>query len=131
MISIKDLSVSFDKHQVLKTSTLILKMASYTVLLDLTVLVKQPSLMFWQNAETGFGLYYTKWYCTGYKDTAYLETNNYFFSRITGGEYLKIFKQTNEAFDLAVLQEYFKLPLDELIENYSTGMKKNYLCWPF
>ena len=58
------------------------------------------------------------------KDTAYLETNNFFFSRITGNEYLKIFKQTNTGFNLAALQEYFKLPLDELIENYSTGMKK-------
>ncbi len=58
------------------------------------------------------------------KETAYLETNNFFFSRITGNEYLKIFKQTNAGFNLAVLQEYFKLPLDELIENYSTGMKK-------
>jgi ABC-2 type transport system ATP-binding protein len=58
------------------------------------------------------------------KDSSYLETSNFFFSRITGGEYLKIFKQTNAEFNLAALQEYFKLPLDELIENYSTGMKK-------
>ena len=29
------------------------------------------------------------------KDIAYLETVNFFYSRITGNEYLKIFKQTN------------------------------------
>jgi ABC-2 type transport system ATP-binding protein len=58
------------------------------------------------------------------KDTAYLETVNYFYSGITGNDYLKIFKQTNQEFSLAVFQEYFKLPLDDLIENYSTGMKK-------
>lgn len=58
------------------------------------------------------------------KDTAYLETVNFFYSRITGMEYLKIFKQTNPDFSLTVLQDYFKLPLDELVENYSTGMKK-------
>lgn len=58
------------------------------------------------------------------RDSAYLETVNYFFSGITGNEYLKIFRQTNPGFNQQVIQEYFKLPLDELIENYSTGMKK-------
>ncbi len=58
------------------------------------------------------------------KDTAYLETVNYFFSGITGNEYLKIFKQTNTDFSLSSLIDYLKLPLDELIVNYSTGMKK-------
>ena len=58
------------------------------------------------------------------KDTAYLETVNFFYSGITGNEFLKIFKQTNVDFSLNSLQVYFKLPLDELIENYSTGMKK-------
>ena len=57
-------------------------------------------------------------------DIAYLETVNFFYSRITGNEYLKIFKQTNINFDLSALQELFKLPLDELVETYSTGMKK-------
>lgn len=59
-----------------------------------------------------------------FKDTAYLETVNYFYPGITGNEYLKIFQQTNRDFNLALLQDYFKLPLNELIENYSTGMKK-------
>lgn len=58
------------------------------------------------------------------KDTACLETQNFFFSKITGNEYLKIFKQTNENFNLNSLQEFLRLPLDELIETYSTGMKK-------
>jgi ABC-2 type transport system ATP-binding protein len=58
------------------------------------------------------------------RDVAYLETVNYFYSRITGKEYLKIFKQTNSDFSLDSLQEFMKLPLDDLIETYSTGMKK-------
>lgn len=59
-----------------------------------------------------------------YKDIAYLETNNFFYSRLTGNEYLTIFTQTNPDFDLKTLQEFIQLPLDELIESYSTGMKK-------
>ena len=58
------------------------------------------------------------------KNTAYLETVNYFYPGITGKEYLKIFHLTNLDFNLDLLQQYFKLPLDQLIENYSTGMKK-------
>lgn len=58
------------------------------------------------------------------KEVAYLETANYFYSRITGKEYLQLFKQTNLEFDLDSLQTFLKLPLDELIETYSTGMKK-------
>lgn len=58
------------------------------------------------------------------KDIAYLETVNFFYSGITGNEYLKIFKQSNPEFNLDSLQEYLKLPLNDLIETYSTGMKK-------
>lgn len=125
MISIKDLSVSFDKHQVLKNININfedgfihgivgLNGAGKTTFFNVLAKMLKPDSGFITQNDIVLAI----------KDTAYLETNNYFFSRITGGEYLKIFKQTNEAFDLAVLQEYFKLPLDELIENYSTGMKK-------
>ena len=58
------------------------------------------------------------------KDIGYLESVNFFYSRITGNEYLKIFSQTNPSFNLNSLQNFFKLPLDDLIETYSTGMKK-------
>ncbi len=59
-----------------------------------------------------------------HKDIAYLETVNFFYSKITGNEYLKIFKQTNPDFNLDTLQQFLKLPLNDLIETYSTGMKK-------
>ncbi|MFN5829933.1 MAG: ATP-binding cassette domain-containing protein [Bacteroidota bacterium] len=54
----------------------------------------------------------------------YLETNNFFYSNITGNEYLKIFNNSNQEFKLDNLQAYFQLPLDNLIDTYSTGMKK-------
>jgi ABC-2 type transport system ATP-binding protein len=58
------------------------------------------------------------------KDIAFLETSNFFYSRITGKEYLNIFTQSNGSFNLKSLQNFMKLPLDDLIETYSTGMKK-------
>ena len=58
------------------------------------------------------------------KDIAYLETVNFFFSNITGKEYLDIFPMTNKNFNLKNFNELLKLPLDEITETYSTGMKK-------
>lgn len=55
---------------------------------------------------------------------SYLETQNYCYSNITGGEYLRIFPQTNKDFRLEQLNELFRLPLKELVSSYSTGMKK-------
>ena len=53
---------------------------------------------------------------------AYLVTENYFYSGITGREFLSLFK--NNHFDLTRWNELFLLPLDQLIDEYSTGMKK-------
>lgn len=58
------------------------------------------------------------------KSIKYLETNNFFYSRLTAREYLEIFPQTNPKFNLDDINQLLNLPLDDLIENYSTGMKK-------
>lgn len=52
----------------------------------------------------------------------YLETENFFYYFITGNEYLSLFP--NPSFDIQKWNEIFDLPLDTVIENYSTGMKK-------
>lgn len=57
-------------------------------------------------------------------DIAYLETTNYFYPRITGKEYLNIFKTQNPNFDIDKWNTLFELPLKKLIDDYSTGMKK-------
>ena len=56
------------------------------------------------------------------KKTAYLVTENFFYSNITGQEYLSLFQ--NDNFDLTIWNKLFELPLDDLIDSYSTGMKK-------
>ncbi len=57
-------------------------------------------------------------------DTAYLETENYYYSSITGKEYLSIFKHATNDYNIDDWNKLFKLPLDKLIDSYSTGMKK-------
>lgn len=56
------------------------------------------------------------------KSIAYLKTENYFYPNITGNEYLSLF--INPAFNTTEWNELFQLPLDHLIEEYSTGMRK-------
>jgi ABC-2 type transport system ATP-binding protein len=56
------------------------------------------------------------------KETAYLPAENFFYSNITGKEYLALFH--NPGFDAERWNELFMLPLDQIIDEYSTGMKK-------
>ncbi len=56
------------------------------------------------------------------KEIAYLVTENFFYSNITGSEYLSLFQ--NQQFDTQSWNKLFGLPLDQLIDSYSTGMKK-------
>lgn len=55
---------------------------------------------------------------------AYMETHNFFYPRITGREYLDLFRVKNPDFSLEKWNALFELPLNDLIETYSTGMKK-------
>lgn len=57
-------------------------------------------------------------------DIAFLETTNFFYSRITGREHLELFRINNPAFNIGGWNELFELPLGQLVETYSTGMKK-------
>lgn len=56
------------------------------------------------------------------KSLAYLVTENFFYANITGREYLNLF--TSKEFDLEKWNLLFDLPLDHIIDGYSTGMKK-------
>lgn len=125
MINVQGLSVGFNGHEVLKNITIGFEEGLVHGIVGLNGAGKTTFFnAFAKMLKPDSGKFTKTGTALGIKDTAYLETGNFFFSRITGSEYLKIFKQTNTVFDLVVLQEYFKLPLDELIENYSTGMKK-------
>lgn len=53
---------------------------------------------------------------------SYLVTENFFYSNITAREYLSLFE--NAGFDTEKWNELFCLPLDKIIDGYSTGMKK-------
>ena len=55
---------------------------------------------------------------------AYLDTENFFYPRITAREYVSVFMLSNPSFPLEQWNELLQLPLDSLIDDFSTGMKK-------
>lgn len=57
-------------------------------------------------------------------DIAYLEAENFFYPFMTGREYLELFNPSSVAFNMNSWQELFSLPLDQVTESYSTGMRK-------
>lgn len=58
------------------------------------------------------------------KDVGFLETNGFYYSKLTGREYLDVFPCTNQSFDLNALNSLLQIPLDQIVDTYSTGMKK-------
>ncbi len=58
------------------------------------------------------------------RSVGFLETNPFFYPRITGREYLNLFRLANRSFDVAGWNRLFDLPLDRLVDHYSTGMRK-------
>ncbi|NOU61057.1 ATP-binding cassette domain-containing protein [Marinifilum caeruleilacunae] len=64
--------------------------------------------------------------CTKHTNISFLETQNYFYPYMKGIEYIRLV--TKGTFDIK-LNQIFELPLDELIDNYSTGMKKKLAFW--
>lgn len=59
-----------------------------------------------------------------FRQIAFLETNSYFYTYITGREYLQLCTATSSGFSVSDWNRIFKLPLDHLVDTYSTGMKK-------
>lgn len=61
------------------------------------------------------------------KNIAYIDAESFFYPKLTAAEFLSVFPKTNNNFNETELAHIFNLPLDEFIENYSTGMKKKLL----
>lgn len=55
---------------------------------------------------------------------AFMETAPQFYPMITGKEYLDLFRLKNPAFDIIAWNNLFDLPLQSVVDNYSTGMQK-------
>lgn len=125
MLELSNVSFSYSRHLVLNQLSLKLEAGKVhgliglngegktTLLNVITSRLKPDSgTVLWKNEPITF------------KMTGYLESEPYFFPKITGREFLTIFRHKNSSFDFDGWNQIFQLPLNELIETYSSGMKK-------
>ncbi|ALO14380.1 ABC-type transporter ATP-binding protein EcsA [Salinivirga cyanobacteriivorans] len=107
---IDNLSVQFDANKI--HGIVGLNGAGKTTLLNAIFRIKKPAAghIYWNEAEISR------------KQISMLPTEPFFYDNITGKEYLDIFQEPN--FELNKWNALFKLPLKEITDTYSTGMKK-------
>jgi len=125
MLEIKELTVRYGKKTILENLHLQLQIGHIHGLIGLNGSGKTTllnAIYGMVSSQSGEILYQNK--PLHRQQIAFLPTQNFFFSRITGEEYLKFFQSQNQTFDITEWNKIFDLPLKNLIENYSTGMKK-------
>jgi ABC-2 type transport system ATP-binding protein len=125
MITIDNLSVNYGENHVLKDLHLVIPSSSIHGLVGLNGSGKTTllnSIYGLKERKAGSITYCSEPIKRSY--IAYLESSNYFYPYITGREYLKMFQTQNVNFEIDRWNELFELPLNKLVEDYSTGMKK-------
>lgn len=124
MISINNLNVSYKKNEfVLENLTLEMEQNKIHGIVGLNGSGKTTllnSIFGLKDIKEGEILFENKKLFK--KQIAFLPTENHFYSYITAREYLNLF--LNKNFDIEQWNLLFKLPLDKIIDTFSTGMKK-------
>ncbi len=124
MITIKNISISYNKNKkVIDELNLTLKDKLIHGIVGMNGAGKTTllnSIFGIKNIDSGQILYNQE--KISKKNIAYLPAENYFYSNITGKEYLSLIK--NQYFDLNKWNQLFNLPLNKIIDTYSSGMKK-------
>ncbi|MBS1647091.1 MAG: ATP-binding cassette domain-containing protein [Bacteroidetes bacterium] len=125
MITINDLSFSYNEKQVLQNINISFASPAIHGIVGLNGAGKTTFfniLCGFQKNTKGTILYNEQ--PIKKVDFAFLETENYFYPKLSGLEFLNVFPLVNHSFRQKELADLLNIPLDELIENYSTGMKK-------
>lgn len=125
MLTIKNLNLSFKENHVLKNLNLTIPKGAINGIVGLNGSGKTTllnTICQQLKPQQGEVLWCNKSF--NRQQIAYLETNNFFYNRMTGGEYLRFFQQKNATFNIDEWNTIFELPLNNYVTSYSTGMKK-------
>ncbi len=125
MINIDNLAVSYGDHPVLDGLTLALPLNSVHGLVGMNGAGKTTLLI----TMAGFvkpvrGTIQIEGRQLHRRDLSFMETDNFFYSNITGREYLGLFTAPPDMPDTDEWNRIFRLPLDQVIDTYSSGMKR-------
>ncbi len=125
MLKIENITKKFGKHLVLDSLSLDLPTARIHGIVGLNGSGKTTLFNILSGTENATsGIFSLSSQPLRMQDIAYLETDNYFYPMLTAQEHLNLFKQTNKNYNEQALLQLFHLPSKQLIEEFSTGMKK-------
>ena len=125
MLKIKNIDFSYEKEQVLRDFSIELKAGNIHGILGANGAGKTTLFQIVYGLLTpskGEIIFPDKSFDTS--QLGYLETEPQFYPYMKGVEYIDLLSHGNPTFDVGVWNEIFKLPLNKLIDTYSTGMKK-------
>lgn len=125
MLSIQNLTVAYQQKVILNNLQITFEKGTIHGVLGMNGAGKSTffnSIVGIKSIKEGACIYDGKWVTSD--DIAFMQTSTYFYPYMQGGEYLVLLANQNPAFDMNHWNKIFQLPLDQLIENYSTGMKK-------
>ena len=125
MLKISNLSVSFGKHKVLDNLNLDCFKGELHGILGMNGAGKTTlfrTIYGFKKKDSGECIFENE--AINNKKIGFLETENYFYSYMKGQEYLDLLSGVDNQFDIEKWNKIFDLPLDDLIDTYSTGMKK-------
>ena len=125
MLNINNLSVSYSKDKILDELNIEFPPGKIHGILGMNGAGKSTffnSICGLKSIDSGECLYEGEWVNSDH--IAYMQTHTYFYPYMQGIEYLNLIGGSNPNFDPHHWNKVFELPLNQLIENYSTGMKK-------
>ena len=124
MLEIKHISFSYNAKEVLKDVTLSVKAGKVHGIVGKNGAGKTTFfhvVVKLLNFDKGSITYNGEDYLS--TDIAFLETENFFYPYIKGKEYIQLLA-SDAHFSIQDWNYFFQLPLDDMVDNYSTGMKK-------
>lgn len=125
MLKINNLSVKYQENSILNELNIEFKAGEIHGILGMNGAGKSTffnSICGLKSIDSGDCLYDNKWVTSDH--IAFMQTDTYFYPYMQGIEYLELIGGINPNFDPHHWNKIFELPLNQLIENYSTGMKK-------
>lgn len=125
MIDVKNIQLSYDKKVVLKTITQSFELNKIHGIVGLNGAGKTSFFnVLAQIIKAQLGEIKYNEMPLSHTSISYLETQPFFYSRLTGREYLAIFDNKNPELNQTELINLLKFPVDNFIETYSTGEQK-------
>lgn len=125
MFTITDLRVAYDRHVVLDGLSLEVPPGSVSGVIGYNGAGKTTALdAIYGLVSTSQGAFTIDGQTIRREQIAYLPAQNFFYSGITGRDYLELFLRRDRNSDVESWSKLFSLSLDESVESYSTGMKK-------